>query len=336
MLKLKKDQESRKELLIEICNKCYLKCKFCSSRGNERNNLFLNIKFIKKIIKEAKKTTISVIQLSGGEPFTHPYFFEICKFIKRNKSRFIVYTSGNIKKKDVLKPLNYKIINKLKKYNITAIRFNFQSYKEEIHNNLTGAISYQNTVESIRRVIKSGITCEVHLIPLKTNFKDFEKTLAFLTKLGVSKVKFLRFIPHGRGLSYNTELELNSDEYHELITSFLFLKKKYKDFIEIGSAFNQKDDKINDNICKRCQIGKNKIVITPNAYLYPCVSTKNLDFYNFNLKEKSYREIIDSKKYNSKVRQFYSLIKYFNTECPTQAYINLRNTSSNHIIKIHQ
>ncbi len=325
MLKLKKGRAPCRELLIEICNKCHLHCKFCSSSGRDSNNRFLDINLIKQIIKDAKELDVSIIQLSGGEPFTHPSFSEICNFIKKNNFDFIVYTSGNVIKNNKLKPITYMIMKKLRKYKITLIRFNLQSHIQEIHNYLTDLNSFKNTIESIKRAIDMGIPSEIHLIPMKKNYKDLDKTMQFLLKLGVFKVKFLRFVPHGRGLKNKKDLKLNHDEFNELMDCFSDLKRKYGDFIEIGSAFNEKSNNLAKNLCKKCQIGKSKIVVTPNANIYPCVSTKNIDFFDFNLTNHSLKQILTSYSYKSKVYQFYSLINNVDNKCPTQAYIRLKN-----------
>ncbi|MBD3212679.1 MAG: radical SAM protein, partial [Candidatus Lokiarchaeota archaeon] len=280
MSKNNKNKNSDKELLIEICNKCFLNCKFCSSRANNSKCQFLEFNTIKKIIKDAKELNVSVVQLSGGEPFTHPYFNKICKLITNNNLKFIVYTSGNIEKDKYLNPISSKILKKLKKSNVSKLRFNLQSSVRSIHNYLTDTKSFDNSIESIKRATNLGIECEIHMIPLKQNYKEIKNALDYFLKLKISKVKFLRFVAHGRGLSSVNELKLEQNEYNELIRNFIILKGIFKDFIEIGSAFNDPEEKGIQKLCRKCQIGKNKIVITPDSKVYPCVSTKNLDFFD--------------------------------------------------------
>jgi MoaA/NifB/PqqE/SkfB family radical SAM enzyme len=328
-----KDSKVCRELLIEISNKCYLNCRFCSSKANDSNQRFLNFRLIKEIIDDSIKLGVSVIQLSGGEPFTHPSFSKICKYIRKKNLPFIIYTSGNVRKKENLRPLDRKDLINLKKYDISILRFNIQSSREDVHNFLTDSNSFKNAIKSIRKAVKLNITCEVHLIPLRQNYRDLGNTLKFLLNLGVSKVKILRFVPHGRGLSNDEILSLNKAEYNELIKIFLRMKEEFGDFIEIGSAFNKKNENLESHICKKCQIGKNKIVITPDAKVYPCVSTKNFEFFNFNLKNISLYDTLDSNEYILKIRKFYSLINYGDSQCPTQNYIKinerLENSKSN-------
>jgi MoaA/NifB/PqqE/SkfB family radical SAM enzyme len=266
---------------------------------------------------------VSIVQLSGGEPFTHPSFNKICSFITKNDLKFIVYTSGNVKKNNILNPLSRKILKNLKKTGISKLRFNLQSHERSIHNFLTNAESFDNTIESIKKAIDLGIDCEIHIIPLKQNYKKLKNILYFFSKLKISKVKFLRFVAHGRGLSSMNELRLDQKEYNELINKFIYLKSKFKDFIEIGSAFNETGEKFMPNLCRKCQIGKNKIVITPDSKVYPCVSTKNLKFFDFDLKKSSLKKIVTSNDYKSKVRDFISIRNEEALRCPTQEFIEL-------------
>ncbi len=90
---------SEKELLIEICRSCYLECKFCSSNADENSLQFLELEQINSILKYSKKLKISKIELSGGEPFTHPDFLKICETIFNYQIKLEIYTSGNLKKK---------------------------------------------------------------------------------------------------------------------------------------------------------------------------------------------------------------------------------------------
>lgn len=322
-----------RELLIEICDKCYLDCMFCSSDSNDKKSKFLNFNIIKNVINDVDKLKISKIQFSGGEPFAHPEINKIIECVKNINKDVEIYTSGNIKKNNRLCPLDVVFLKKIKKSNIHTLRFNLQSYNENVNNFLTNKNSFTNTISSIRNSLKIGLNCEIHIIPLKQNFLDVDKTVEFFKKFKVSKIKFLRFVPHGKGATNKDIIELNESEYEILIKNLIRLKKIHREYIEIGSAFNNINSRNLSQFCRKCQIGKNKIVITPDAKVYPCVSTKHLNFFNYSLKEKSLYEILNSEDYQQKVEDFSRFyIKYpINSNfkiidlCPTQRFFNHYN-----------
>ncbi|MHA1678544.1 MAG: radical SAM protein [Promethearchaeota archaeon] len=290
---------SKSELLIEITKKCGLNCKYCSSNSDKNSSLHLNFKTIESLIKDSTKLNISNVQLSGGEPFLHQDFLKICKLIISNKKILDIYTSGNIFHGNKLTPLDNSFLEELKKLKINELRFNLQSHKKAIHNFLTNTKSFENTITSIKNSINLGLNVVIHFIPLKVNYKLLEDSICFFKNLGVSRVKLLRFVPHGRGAINNKILELTKNEYINLIKILFELKEKYEDFIEIGSSFNIYFNKQNITFCRECRMGKHKIAITPGGNVYPCVSTKHFKIFNFNINEKSLYEIIKSKRYIS-------------------------------------
>lgn len=320
---------SEKELLIEICRQCYLECKFCSSNADENSLQFLKLEQINSILKYSKKLKISKIELSGGEPFTHPDFLKICETIFNYQIKLQIYTSGNLKKNKELIPLPNNTLKKLKNYNIDSIRFNLQSHNHEIHNLLTNSESFNNTLTSLKRSIKLGLNTEVHIIPLRQNYLELHQTINFLKSLGVNKIKFLRFVAHGRGLTNKEFLELNYPEYNDLVKDFIEYKQKYNNLIEIGSSFN--NSIISDsNICRKCHLGKNKIAITPEGQVFPCVSTKNLKIFNFNLNEYSLFQILKSNDYQTQLDKYMKISTrkkkdnaMFINLCPTQCFLKM-------------
>ena len=328
---------SEKELLIEICKKCYLNCKFCSSNADVNSPSFIKLNVIKSIIRDANRLEISKIQISGGEPFTHPDILRISEFLSKKNKKVYIYTCGNINLKDELHPISYKTLKKLKEFSVRTLRFNLQSHKPEIHNFLTNSKSYQNAIVSLKNSIDLGFNTEIHIIPLKQNYKDLSESIKFFKNLGISKVKFLRFVPHGRGSINKLYLELNQKQYRELFNDLISLKNNFKDFIEIGSSFNNSFISNKSISCRDCQIGKNKIAISPEGKVFPCVSTKNLKLFNFQIQTQSLYKILKSNDYLKKINYYLSIpIRNVKNEnkpnmyydlCPTQRY--LKNKSLN-------
>ncbi len=324
---------SEKELLIEICKKCYLDCRFCSTDADEKSMNLLTLDLIKSIVKDAKRSRISKIQISGGEPFTHPDLVKICNYLSRNIEKILIYTSGNIKIDGQLSPLLYKTLKNLLKLKVNTLRFNLQSHKSKIHNFLSNSNSFNNAIFSLRTSIEMGFNTEIHLIPLKQNHIKLKQTIQFFKDLGISKIKFLRFIPHGRGLINRKSLELNQIQLNNLIKEFISLKKRYGDFIEIGSSFNNSLITNKYKFCRDCQLGKNKIAITPEGKVFPCVSTKNVKIFNFQLQKQSLYGILNSKEYLNKLNYYLSIPfknienknnhNSYNDLCPTQRYLKI-------------
>ena len=322
----------QKELLIEICKKCYLDCRFCSSNADEKTLYCLDFDQIKSIINDTNKLNIDNIEISGGEPIVHPDFLKICEYLKANNKKILLYTSGNIKNKENLVQIPNKILKRLKELEIDAIRFNLQSHDPLIHNFLTNTSSFENTLSSLETSIKLGLNTEIHIIPLKQNYKKLSETIQFFKQIGVSKIKFLRFVAHGRGLLNRRSLELNQRQNFELLGQFIKFKQFYGNLIEVGSSFNNSIISKEIKICRECNLGKNKTAITSDGKVYPCVSTKNFGYFNFELDNQPLHTILYSKDYLDRLKSYLSITlnsaevnKYSYSLCPTQKYLEIKS-----------
>jgi len=263
-------KEKKKELLIEITNKCPFNCIFCSSNSNIHKNQFIEKSSFFEIISNAKELQFDIIQLSGGEPFLHPDIEEFIDFIVQKNLFLEIYTCGNIYRKERYLPIPNKILMKFKNYPKLSLRFNFQTVNQDIFNTLTRCPhGLNNLIETMKRCIKYKIKSEVHIIPIKYNLKQLNETIEFLLNdLKIKHIKILRFIPHGRGMKYNKNLKINIEILNDYLSK---IKRKYEfSDVEIGSAFSNLS-----NSCIECQAAKNKYMISFDLKLFPCTAFKN-------------------------------------------------------------
>lgn len=309
--------DQSKELLIEICRKCSLECKFCSSNSTIKKNDFVSINYLKQIAEDLNSMGFTEIQISGGEPLLHPDIFEFLSLINNNCNK-IIYSNGNYLVNGEIVPIPHNFFEISKKVNVSTYRFNLQSHIAKIHDYLTEKKgSFENLLISIRNAQNAGLKTEIHLIPNKLNYEKIEDSIKFFKSINVCKVKFLRFLSSGRGASSEKELEIDISN-NSWIENINKIKEKYGDFVEIGAAFN-------DSYCAHtCTFGLNKFVITPDLFVYPCVSVKNLDYFKFNLKNSRFNEIIKSPEYKSTVKKFLSQYKR-DSSCPSQNYVKINH-----------
>lgn len=82
-----------KELTIEITNFCEEDCPYCSSDAVKTppNAYFLDVLDILPVLE---KNDYDVINISGGEPLTHPNFYNILKICEMYTESVVVYTNA--------------------------------------------------------------------------------------------------------------------------------------------------------------------------------------------------------------------------------------------------
>lgn len=83
------------EITIEITNYCPHNCKFCSSESidNIKKATFLDFNDIRKLLKK-QKSTFNHIIISGGEPLSHPQFWDILQLCKEYSEDVVVYSNA--------------------------------------------------------------------------------------------------------------------------------------------------------------------------------------------------------------------------------------------------
>ena len=88
------------ELTIEITQRCPEGCDYCSSRATVDSNVMLTMDDITEIIdsidRQVGMESIGRINISGGEPLSHPDFFEIKQFcdVMAGRENVYVYTNA--------------------------------------------------------------------------------------------------------------------------------------------------------------------------------------------------------------------------------------------------
>lgn len=83
-----------RERTVEITNFCPEECHFCSSDSvkDRKEAFFLSVQTFKKFIKKEKPDWINI---SGGEPMSHPDFYEILEYSKEIVGKFRVEVYSN-------------------------------------------------------------------------------------------------------------------------------------------------------------------------------------------------------------------------------------------------
>lgn len=84
--------------LIEVTNKCNLKCPTCYASSGKGK--FLSLKKISKMLDfliETEGGEAEILQLSGGEPTIHPEIIKIIELARKKKIKYIMLNTNGIK-----------------------------------------------------------------------------------------------------------------------------------------------------------------------------------------------------------------------------------------------
>ena len=82
-----------KEITVELTNYCPNDCKFCSSNAttDEEEAIFIKPKQVRDILRNQ---TYDRIIISGGEPLSHPQFWDILQICKQHTEDVFLYSNA--------------------------------------------------------------------------------------------------------------------------------------------------------------------------------------------------------------------------------------------------
>ena len=82
-----------REFTLEITTYCPFECTYCSTNAN-KNGVHIDIETIKLFLENNKIKATDRINISGGEPLSHPKFWDILQLCKQSTPDVWVYTNA--------------------------------------------------------------------------------------------------------------------------------------------------------------------------------------------------------------------------------------------------
>lgn len=285
------------EIHVEITNRCMLKCKHCSSLANssaEEVDFNEIINFIKNIGDNYKIRLV----LTGGEPLLR-YDLEILLEKIRNLEKDIdvgLFTTGLTEYENEIKSIDINKIIKLKDLGLKFVFVSVYSNNNKIHDSITQSnLSFEKTMESIKRFINEGIETNINLPLMKVNQTNLSEIIYHLRVAKVNEIRLLKLINHGVAKDNWENIGLTIEEQINALNSIqghLDIDEK----ISLGGFLEFKSCQYLTNE-KKCLAGKSKLYIDNKGDVYPCGAVK----LNSKTRICNIREIFDINTYDKQV-----------------------------------
>ncbi len=281
-----------RDLTLEITRKCPMNCKLCSSNGGEPCDPEFSLDELKEIVDQAKDLGVTEISVSGGEPFTCPFLEELCRYTSDLGIDAFIFTSGNwFDNNGLVSSIPLDKFTELKNSGVKKVVFSLHGSNADIHDRMTRIpSSFDNLLKSTENAQKADLEVEVHVVPVRDNFRDIPSIANLLEIIGVSSLHLLRFVPQGRGEEHKDELELTGLELSTLRHILQELMKNSPIDITLGAHFSSLQLSSG-----RCTAGTTKAAIRPDGYVFPCVGMKNAKlFSDNNVRDKNLNYILSN------------------------------------------
>ena len=252
-----------------ITHRCNLRCKHCYQ---EDYSAFEDIDKIKPVLSQYSElikqyNCIGRLNITGGEPLTHPGLYDLLDLARLKGMRTGVLTNGTL--------LGEWEARRLKACGVDYVQISLDGM-EKVHDNIRGKGSFDRAVNGICALKAQGIFTSVSFTVQNNNIGELKKLASFCYILGADKLWFDRVVIPSQEDSEN--LSVPAENYWKLLKTAARLNKKGRVFCGRSLQFIPCRDKL----IYHCSAGENLLIVLANGDVMPC---RRLPYVIGNVKE---------------------------------------------------
>lgn len=206
-----------RSVVLELTYKCNHQCKFCSCPWYDSNGHYpcgqeLNLAQWKQAIDKLYDCGIESFSVTGGECLLKDCLADILLYIKEESWKrgkpdgIVLISNGLLMNMDYLKLFKYCNVH------LSMSLPGIETFKYH-----TGVNNAEGVLHWFQEAQNMGMNTTVNVTVTKKNYHELFETLSVGILNGASSVLINRFLPGGRGLAYQEELALTSDELNGML-----------------------------------------------------------------------------------------------------------------------
>ena len=245
-----------KTFSLDVTSRCNLRCAHCYNASGGSGTGDLTLEELKRVAGEIADFSPEGVCLCGGEPLLMEGVTEIMDVL-RDKTESISMVSNGL----LMTEQNAK---DLKAHGLKAIQISLDGAFAWQHDSLRGrAGSFEAALRAIRAL--QAVHVEqvfVSMIPNKLNYRTLNEYFSLCLSLGISLLKFMPFMPMGRGNTEGKSLILDQEEMFRFQRQLAGFKETYSDQLRV-----EWDDPVRTAryLCQRLQEGKRPFLLSITA-----------------------------------------------------------------------
>ncbi len=244
--------------------KCNQKCRFCYAAGEEMGKTEeLPTADWYRIIDRLREAHVPMLTFTGGEPTQRADLAKLIDYAKWFVTR--VNTNGVL--------LTDKLVSDFKAAGLDSLQVTLYSHSAAVHNDLTGASHFEDTVAGIRRAVTAGLDVSVNT-PLCKKNADYGQTLEFIHSLGVRFVTVSGLICTGTAEHNHAQYDLDGDALYEIVArakAFCDAHEMEMDFTSPGLIAKERLEALALHV-PMCGAALSNMAVAPNGDVLPCQS----------------------------------------------------------------
>ena len=267
----------RHVLQWHITHRCNLRCTHCYqedyTRLTPREELFEALDWYERFLE--KRSLRAQINLTGGEPLSHPAFFELAREIARRGHRFSVLTNGTL--------ISRRCAERLAALSPRFVQVSLDGARRA-HDAIRGEGSFARALAGIDALKSEGVPVLVSFTAQSGNLGELEKLARICKRHRVDKLWFDRVvIPKAEDTG---GLTLSTEAFRRLLKTAERLEKRTPVSRDRALQFL-----CGGGDCYRCSAGEDLLILLADGGLMPC---RRLPFVIGNRRDGELHDILEN------------------------------------------
>lgn len=248
-------------------NTCNLMCSYCYGSYGPKTTETMTLLDIELLFSYLKSINVQMIEITGGEPLTHPNFYEILKLSFLHFKYTAILSNGVLFNEKIIKLLEE---NKRR----VGVQVSIDGFSVETNDKVRGVRNtWPRTLENLKKLSSIGIPLRIGYVITNDNYNELDETVSLMRKIGVTDIVFTltEGIGRGKDIKYPDSKSLtNVDSPHfDQIKANLTNVTLNNDDI-VFSIKRIKNFEHHNSTPLNCGAGHRSVTILPSGDFIPC------------------------------------------------------------------
>jgi MoaA/NifB/PqqE/SkfB family radical SAM enzyme len=263
------------KVYFDMTYRCNLTCRHCITASSPYADVSkeLSTARILELVDEMAAAGIQQIAVGGGEPFVHPDWQRIFKYITNVGIQLVVTTNGVL--------LHERNIQALKRVAPAEIRVSFDGGRH-FHNSVRGRDNYDKALRGLQASVQNGFNAVARYTYCNGADPELENMFEDIAATGCKSIKIALLKKAGRA-KHEPDLMPQSGDAG-LAYWLLGLGKKYRLTVQLSSDdfpidfTDTNDTKLRQAGRSHCGAGFDTAYVSPRGHVLSCVTMPNHSF----------------------------------------------------------
>jgi len=192
------------KICVRVTQRCNLECPFCLAplyRGRE-----LSVREIVSILGFLRHNGLRSVSISGGEPLLRDDLEELLCNLRELDLDITMATNAilvSAAQIEILQRTGCKV-----KVNLVG--------GESTHNALVGRDVFKTVDKNVKRLLMKQIPVGINTVVTRRNRQALGEVISYAADNKISRVRFILFVPRGKGSLYEHEFALTANQIREV------------------------------------------------------------------------------------------------------------------------